>query len=306
MLQFWNKPAIGGGALAALLAAAFAAQPVHANVAKGSDAWGRGDYATAVREWEGPAAAGDPEAMLRLALAYWLGRGVPADIHRAEALCARSAAMGHPQAADTYGLLLFELGRREAAMPYLRGAARRGDPRAQYLLGVAHFNGDFIEVDRPRGYALLTLANAAGLPQAASALAEMDRSLPLAQRHQAVDLAERLRAGLEDAWNPNAPTDEPAPAAPLAIETAAAQPSQAVASRGRWKVQLGAFAIPSNADALWSRVESRVELAGAQHLSVPAGRLTLLQAGGFASREAAGVACTALKRSGVDCLVTDR
>ena len=283
MLHSWNKPVVGGLALAALLAAALAVQPLHADVETSADAGRRGDDTAAVREWEQAAAQGDPEALFHLAQAYRFGRGVPADIARAEALCARAAALGHTQAADTYGLLLFERGRRDAAIPYLQGAAHRGDPRAQYLLGIAHFNGDFVEPDWPRAYALMTLAKAAGLPQAAAALAEMDRSVPPAQRRQAAAIAEQMRVGAE----------------PRGAEPPAA-------SGGRWKVQLGAFSVASNADALWNRVEGRAELAGSRRLSIPAGRLTVLQAGGFPSREAAGAACTALKRSGIDCLVTDR
>jgi len=57
---------------------------------------------------------------------------------------------------------------------------------------------------------------------------------------------------------------------------------------------------------LWKRVEGRGELAGARRLMLPTGRVTVLQAGGFPSRAAAQAACSALKRSGYDCLVTDR
>src|SRR6187200_1569265 len=126
---------------AAVFLAAVAGAPALADVRSGVEAWSRGDYTAAVREWEGLAAAGDPDAMFNLGQAYRLGRGVPTDLKRAEALYARAAAAGHLQAADTYGLMLFQDGRREAAMPYVREAARRGDPRAEYLLGLAHFNG---------------------------------------------------------------------------------------------------------------------------------------------------------------------
>ena len=165
---------------AGLLLAALAAGPALADVKSGVDAWGRGDYAAAVREWEGPASLGDPDAMFNLGQAYRLGRGVGVDMARAEALYARAAAAGHLQAADTYGLMLFQDGRHEAALPYVREAARRGDPRSQYLLGIAHFNGDLVERDWTRAYALLTLANSAGLPQAAPAIAEMDLHIHLA------------------------------------------------------------------------------------------------------------------------------
>ncbi|MXP41788.1 sporulation protein [Altererythrobacter soli] len=164
-----------------------------ADVKAGVDAWGRGDYATAVREWEGPAAAGDADAMFNLGQAYRLGRGVTADPARAEALYARAAAAGHLQAADTYGLMLFQSGRQLAALPYIQNAAARGDPRAAYLLGVAHFNGDIVPEDWVRAYALLTLANAQGLPQAAAALAQMDQHIPLAQRQQGAGLAVELQ-----------------------------------------------------------------------------------------------------------------
>jgi hypothetical protein len=46
-----------------------AAQPALADVKAGVDAWSRGDYAVAVREWRGPAEAGDPDAMFNLAQA---------------------------------------------------------------------------------------------------------------------------------------------------------------------------------------------------------------------------------------------
>jgi hypothetical protein len=183
-----------GLALVGAVAFVLGAQPALADVKAGVDAWSRGDYALAVREWQGPAEAGDADAMFNLAQAYRLGRGVPADEARAETYYARAAAKGHVQAADTYGLMLFQSGRRELALPYVEDAARRGDPRSEYLLGIAYFNGDLVPKDWVKAYALLTLANSAGLPQAAPALAQMDASVPLTQRQQAAGLAEQMRA----------------------------------------------------------------------------------------------------------------
>jgi hypothetical protein len=71
-------------------------------------------------------------------------------------------------------------------------------------------------------------------------------------------------------------------------------------------VQLGAFSVAGNAEQLWSRLSGRSGLAGKQRLMVPAGRVTKLQAGGYASRSAADAACRSLRQSGQDCLVTDR
>ena len=368
----------GTMAAAAALCALLSSAPAWADVRAGVDAWSRGDYATAVREWEGPAAAGDPDAMFNLAQAYRLGRGASADAARAEALYARAAAAGHLQAADTYGLMLFQEGRREAALPDIEGAASRGDPRAAYLLGIAHFNGDIVAKDWLRAYALLTLANAQGLPQAAPALAQMDQHIPLAQRQQAAGLAVDMQRqadaargrqlaaadlGVRVAAATEAPT--PVQASPTAASTvpvprptaaaavsppaagaltavaeasratgaespaeagadfarpvsqpvqvaAAASPRQqqpaarpaAAASDGPWRVQLGAFSVRGNAESLWAKLSGRSELAGKTRLLVPAGRVTKLQAGGYASRDTAEAACRSLKRAGQECLVT--
>lgn len=178
-------------ALAATLAVQ--AMPLQADVKDGVDAWSRGDYSAAVAEWQGPAAAGDPDAQFNMAQAYRLGRGVEADNAKAQAYYEQAAANGHLKAADNYGLMLFQQGQKERAMPFIRSAAERGDPRAQYVLGLAYFNGDMTEQDWVRAYALVSLAQAASLPQAAAALQQMDGYVPLEDRQRAQLLAADLR-----------------------------------------------------------------------------------------------------------------
>ncbi len=168
--------------------------PVLADVRKGVDAWTQGDFAAAVREWRPLADAGDADAQFNLAQAYKLGRGVPQDLPRAEDLFSRASAKGHMQASDNYGLLLFQRGERAKALPYIRAAADRGEPRAQYLLGISHFNGENVPKDWVRAYALVTLSQQAGLAQAKAALTQMDAYVPLDQRQQAVALAQELRS----------------------------------------------------------------------------------------------------------------
>lgn len=175
--------------------ALLAAGPVLADVKAGVDAWSAGDYARAVVEWQGPAAAGDPDALFNLAQAYRLGRGVEIDNARARQLYEQAASLGHVKAADNYGLMLFQEGEQQRAMPMIRAAADRGDPRAQYVLGLSHFNADYAPRDWVRAYALMTLANGAGLPQARDALAQMDRYVPQAQRAQAQGVAREIEAG---------------------------------------------------------------------------------------------------------------
>ena len=82
--------------------------PALADVKAGVDAWGRGDYATAIKEWRGPADAGDADAQFNLGQAYKLGNGVPKDLGQAEKWYKSAADQGHLQANDNYGLLLFQ------------------------------------------------------------------------------------------------------------------------------------------------------------------------------------------------------
>ena len=167
----------------ALAAAALAIAPAWADNKAGVDAWSRGDFAGAVRQWQGDVARGDADAMFNLAQAYKWGKGVKQDVAKAEELYGRAAALGHLQASDNYGLFLFQRGQRLQALPYIRAAADRGDPRAQYLLGLAHYNGENVPRDPIRAYALVSLAQQQGLEQARGALAEMDKYVPMDQRH---------------------------------------------------------------------------------------------------------------------------
>jgi uncharacterized protein len=396
---------IGMTALAVLAAA-----PAVADVKTGVDAWARGDYSTAIREWQGPAARGDADAQFNLAQAYKLGRGVRADLRRAEELYSLAAAQGHLQASDNYGLLLFQRGERARAVPYITAAAERGDGRSQYLLGLAMFNGDIVAKDWVRGYALVSLARQNGIDQAGPALAQMDKYIPLDQRQQGVALAAQLataadanrarqlaaielgarplskgpagkpvpselalappttrvlanpRAGYDtpdivaaenailaaarvagtdtpatagaDYARPKAvaprpqvvtlpqpplpalavatpaprpqPTKAaaPKPAPATRVEPAPAPAASAPARQGEWRVQLGAFSVPGNAEALWNKVRGHPELSGHPRISIRAGAVTRLQAGGFASREAANSACSRLSAAGYACLVT--
>ncbi|MEL7445674.1 MAG: SPOR domain-containing protein [Pseudomonadota bacterium] len=311
-----------------------AAAPSFADVKAGVDAWSTGDFEGAVNEWRMPAQNGDADALFNLAQAYRLGRGVPADVDRARELYAEAASKGHIKAADNYGLLLFQQGDQSVAMPLIRAAAERGDPRAQYVLGLAHFNADYAERDWVRAYALLTLSRSAGLPQAGGALGEMDKHVPLEKRQQAQLLAREIdaRAGQIRASQVAAadlgrvsgtvpPEPVAAPAARIANTPASAAPVRAVPNRpvpvpvaqrpvssqatntGPWRVQLGAFGVASNADRLWNKVSGSSALAGKQKMLVPAGKVTRLQAGGFSSRSEAERVCDSLKRQGQACMV---
>ena len=145
-------------AAAIAVAAPLAAQTVEAGV----EAWQHGDYDRAVAAWQPLAARGDADAAFNLGHAYRLGRGVAQDMATAERYYRQAAEAGHVEAQAMYGLLLFQAGRRQEAMPFVQRAAEHGDPRAQYVFGTALFNGDLAPRDWPRAYAYMSRAAAAG------------------------------------------------------------------------------------------------------------------------------------------------
>ncbi|WP_294032026.1 SPOR domain-containing protein [Sphingopyxis sp.] len=391
-------------AMASMLAA-----PALADVKDGVDAWQAGNYQAAVAEWRPLALAGDADAQFNLGQAYKLGRGVPADLTQAEAWYRRAAKQGHLQAEDNLGLVLFTANRREEAMPFILSSAARGEPRAQYVLGTAHFNGDLAAQDWPRAYALTKRASDAGLGIASARLAQLDNLIPLEQRQRGLAMLPEIERGEQQARlaavnaaappapkpvaaaspvkvaslpastpgasytpppvidTPSAPKPVPepirsvaVPSSPVASAAAAAAAeatADAVAATGQpgttyapppkngklppkpepakpaeakpspvkaaatpapvrvhsggaaspWRAQLGAFGVEANARNLWASLEKRnAVFAGRQPYLVKSGKLTRLQAGGFATKGEAESFCAALRKQGQACLVVDR
>lgn len=275
------------GAMGPALAAMMLAVPAVADVKAGVDAWARGDWATAVREWRDPAVAGDPDAQFNLGQAYKLGRGVPMSLTEAEQWYARAAQQGHAQAEENYGLILFQNGKRAEAVKWLEKSAGRGEARSQFVLGTMLFNGDAVPKDWRRAYALMTRASSSGLPQAAATLAQMDRYVPLPDRQAALAMARDLERGAGRPPLPAAPVRQPTPVA----KAPPAPPTQVTG--GDWRVQLGAFRDAGNARRLWSEVAGK--FAGRQPYYSDAGGVTRLQVGPFASSAEAGRACAAIR-----------
>ena len=398
-------------ALASMLAA-----PAHADVKDGVDAWQAGNYQAAVAEWRPLAIAGDADAQFNLGQAYKLGRGVPTDLGQAEAWYRRAAKQGHLQAEDNLGLVLFTANRREEAMTFITRSAARGEPRAQYVLGTAHFNGDLAAQDWPRAYALTKRASDAGLAIASARLVQLDNLIPLEQRQRGLAMIPDIERGEQQARlaavSAAAPaTPKPAPASPIktaslpastpgtsytpppvikaqpappsaaklpepirsvavppspvasaAAAAAAEATADAVAATGQpgttdapppasgplpsapapapaepakaepapaksepvkavpapvrvqsgaaaspWRAQLGAFGVDGNARKLWATLEKKnPAFAGRQPYLVKGGKLTRLQAGGFANKGEAESFCAALRKDGQPCLVVDK
>jgi uncharacterized protein len=181
-------------AIATISSFATVVVPAHADVRAGVTAWEAGDYARAVREWRPLAVAGDADAQFNLAQAYKLGRGVAVDLVQSSVWFRRAADQGHLQAQDNLGLVLYDMGQRAEALPYLQTSAERGEPRTQFVMGAELFNGERISRDLPRAYAYMKRASDAGLQRAAAALVQMDGAIPLEQRREGLALAAAMEA----------------------------------------------------------------------------------------------------------------
>jgi uncharacterized protein len=294
---------IGRNLLLLPLAILFAL-PAHADVKSGVDAWDRGDYAVAVKEWRPLAIAGDPDAQFNLGQAYKLGRGVPVDLGEAESWFRRAANQGHLQAEDNLGLVMFTAGKRQAAMPYISRAAARGEPRAQYVLGTAHFNGDLTARDWAMAYALTKRASDAGLQVAAARLAQLDTIIPLEDRQRGLALLpglekseQQTRLAAATAAMPPAP--KPAAAAKPAPRPVV--PAVPASAADLWRAQLGAFSDEARARALYAAIFKKHP--GTRPYYVKAGAVTRLQAGNFAARADAEAFCAKVRTASQPCLV---
>ncbi|TGX52163.1 hypothetical protein E5A73_15255 [Sphingomonas gei] len=281
-------------------------------VKAGVDAYDRGDYRTAIDKWRPEAERGNADAQFNMGQAYKLGRGVAADSKQAEAWYRKAVLQGHEQAEGYYGVTLFENGKRTEAVQWLQRAVSRDDARAQYILGIMLFNGDGVQKDWPRAYALMVRASAAGLDPAVKARAQMDQFMPLDDRQKGLALSRKYEEEFRNGGRPlppvevaeinrpspppmtrpaeSAPRPKPRPVQPAPAPVAAAP---APVRDGGWRVQLGAFGDPGNARKLWAQVGGR--FPGRQPYFVKTGALTRLLVGPYASRAAAAGACGSVR-----------
>ena len=175
------------------VAAATAGQP--ATVQSGVERWRAGDYPAAVAAWLPFAAQGDADACFNMGQAYKLGRGVAKDPAVARDYYRRAALKGHLPAQANLGIALFQAGDKLEAVKWLKQAADRGEARAQYVLGIAAYNGDGTPKNLGLAYGYLLRAQSSGLAQATTALGSIEPVLTPDARSAGTAMAASLAAG---------------------------------------------------------------------------------------------------------------
>ena len=147
----------GYALLAALLFGALCVQALAADFQAGVEAYNRGDYAGALREFRPLAEQGHAKAQYNLGFMYDEGLGVP---------------QNHAQAAKWY-----------------RKAAEQGHVSAQNSLGVKYVRGEGVPEDDVQAYAWFNIAAAQGYDHAEHNKKLIAESITREQRAQAQELA---------------------------------------------------------------------------------------------------------------------
>ncbi|WP_439534075.1 SPOR domain-containing protein [Polymorphobacter sp.] len=310
-------PATGQGTAPAAPAAAV----LTPSISNGVRLWQRGEWAAAVRMWQPFADGGNPDAMYNIGQARKLGRGLPRDEVQARAWFRRAAERGHRPAQANLGILLFQLGEKPEALRWLKTAADAGEPRAQYVYGVASWNGDGVARSLTIAYAYLARAADQGLEEAASALNRLTPRITPAERAAGWAMA----SSMARTDGKVAPLTRVANPMPQAVAAAPAVPSPVPQLPTSDPAALGAPAPPATGTQPGTRVQigaySRRELAEADLASLRQSRpgllegvgpryeaangLVRLQLGPYASLDVARAACQRFVAAGRACLVVD-
>jgi hypothetical protein len=172
--------------------------PAWADFKTGMDAYHRGDYATALGEWQPLAEQGQALAQYQLGLLYANGKGVTKDDAKARQWYEKAAIQGHTEAQVNLGvLLMYARGGQQdykMAVYYLRLAANQGNDLAQRRLGQMYERGEGVQQDYVKAYMWYSLGSANGV-EAGARLRDA-----LAKRMEPDQIAEAQKLARE--WKP--------------------------------------------------------------------------------------------------------
>jgi len=137
--------------IAVVLSIVCLAVPAWADYKAGEDAYNRGDYATALREWRPLAEQGITPAQFNLGLLYANGQGVPQDYVQARQWYEKAAIQGDASAQVNLGTLYVDgQGVSEdyqLALYWFRLSANQGNAMAHTKLGLMYERGNGVPQD---------------------------------------------------------------------------------------------------------------------------------------------------------------
>lgn len=172
-----------------ILFLAASSPPVSADFKSGGDAYKRGDYETAAREFLPLAEKGDHRAMYALGSMYAGGQGVPQDLKEAMKWFRKAAIYGRPDAMFKIGLMYDEGHGVEAdskqAVKWYGKSATSGYSLAQFKVGEMYAQGRGVKQNPAKAYAWLKLASANGLNDADNLITSLEKEMTPEQLEEA-------------------------------------------------------------------------------------------------------------------------
>lgn len=176
--------------------------PAWADFQAGMDANTRGDYATALREWQPLAEQGDALAQYNLGVLYRKGRGMPQDDVQARQWYAKAAAQGQAKAQYNLGTLYFNGDGvpkdYQQALRWFRLAADQREALAQTKIAIMYDEGQGVPHDIVQAYKWYSLAATNGDKAAAYLRGTLANHMTPAQIAEAQKLAGE--------WKPKTPS----------------------------------------------------------------------------------------------------
>jgi uncharacterized protein len=165
---------------------------VATNYKTGSDAYERGNYATALREWQPLAEQGEADAQVGLGWLYTNGQGVPQDYAQALYWYEKAAKQGNQHAQVNLGTF-YNLGHGVPqdylkALVWFRLAADQGNALAQVKLGAMYEDGKGVLQNLVQAYKWYYLASASGDKVGAQLRENLAKQMTPAQIVEAQDL----------------------------------------------------------------------------------------------------------------------
>ena len=171
-----RKTSLSTRLAASLLLVSLTAAPCYAGLKEGLAAYGKADYATAVKELTPVAQRGDAKAQTTLGKIYGLGQGVPKDSRASAEWFLKAAEQGVAEAQSVLGYMyLIGDGAPQSngkALDWMTKAANQGDVMAQYNLGVM-YGGKGVKAEPAKAAQWMRKAAEQGHKYALNSLASM-------------------------------------------------------------------------------------------------------------------------------------
>jgi len=167
--------------------------PAFADFAKGVEAFERGDYTTAVKEWKQSAEQGQIEAQVTLGIMYEDGDIVTRD-HAESAKWYKLAALQGDSNAQFFIGSMYVSGYSDAqdfkeAVKWFRLSAEQGQVEAQFALGVMYFKGKGVIQNYVHSHKWWNIAATQGDKLAAENRSMVEKRMTATQIEKAQELA---------------------------------------------------------------------------------------------------------------------